>query len=270
MPVFNMQEHVSEAIESVLGQSFTNWELVIVDDCSTDSTPEIIRRFEKMDQRIRVTKTRENTNLPGAARNVGISLSSGLYIAFLDHDDVWRPIKLERQLAAFACDDSIDLVHSHLLALHESPIVSLTTLSNPFRRVANRKELEARNMIQCSSVVVRSRTLSAQGGFSEDPSLRAVEDYDLWYRIACRGSIAFLGEIHGWYRITGAGTLANTFLRERLRSFDERNGTHAIRYRRGKLRRVVAGIFAFPISIYVYFIEGEFRIRFGKIPRVWK
>jgi len=269
MPAFNMQEHISEAIDSVRRQNFEDWELIVVDDCSTDSTPEIVHRYVTMDPRVRSTRTNKNTNLPGAARNIGIAMATGSYIAFLDHDDIWRSIKLERQLKVFSLDDSVDLVHSHLLGLHESPFVRFTTLSNPFRRRANKSTLSERNMIQCSSVMVKSSTLRHHGGFSKDQELRAVEDYDLWFRIASGGKAVFVSEIHGHYRMTGSGTLANTRLSEKLKSFDERNETHSARYQRGKFKRIVAGIFAFPVAIYIYFIDGEFRIRAGIYPRIW-
>jgi len=269
MPAFNMQDHISAAIDSVLGQSFYDWELIIIDDCSTDSTPQIIQEYAANDPRIRLIRTNKNTNLPGAARNIGIALATGRYIAFLDHDDVWRSIKLERQLEAFSAGGSVDLVHSHLLGLHASPFAKFTTLSNPFRRVANKITLSERNVIQCSSVIVRSSTIKVHLGFSEDSELRAVEDYDLWYRISCSGKLVFVSEIHGQYRISVSGTLANTRLLDKLENFDERNGTQTALYRRGKIKRRAAGIFAFPISAYFYIVDGEFRIRTGIKPRIW-
>jgi teichuronic acid biosynthesis glycosyltransferase TuaG len=268
MPAFNMQTHISEAIDSVLTQSFNDWELIIVDDCSTDSTPAIVQQYVASDPRIRSTRTHKNTNLPGAARNIGISLATGRYIAFLDSDDIWRSIKLERQLEAFSLDASVDLVHSHLLGLNESPFLRFTTLSNPFRRKANKATLGERNVIQCSSVLVKSLTIKAHLGFSEDPELRAVEDYDLWFRIASAGKVAFVSEIHGRYRI-GVGILSQTHLPERLTSFDRKNGTQTARYSRSKTRRIVAGMFSFPMAFYFYFIEGDLRILAGIKPRIW-
>jgi glycosyltransferase involved in cell wall biosynthesis len=269
MPAFNMQTHISEAIDSVLTQSFNDWELIIVDDCSTDSTPAIVQQYVASDPRIRSTRTHKNTNLPGAARNIGISLATGRYIAFLDHDDIWRSIKLERQLVAFSLDASVDLVHSHLLGLNESPLLRFTTLSNPFRRKANKATLSERNVIQCSSVLVKSSTIKAHLGFSVDPELRAVEDYDLWFRIVDGGKSSFVSEIHGHYRFAASGTLAQTHLSERLVSFDSKNGTQSARYSRSKTRRIVAGMFAFPMAFYFYFIEGELRILTGIKPRIW-
>jgi teichuronic acid biosynthesis glycosyltransferase TuaG len=269
MPTFNMQKHISEAIDSILSQSFDDWELIIVDDCSTDSTPAIVQQYVEIDRRIRSTRTRKNTNLPGAARNVGIALATGRYIAFLDHDDIWRSIKLERQLEAFSLDASVELVHSHLLGLNESPLLKFTTLSNPFRRKANKATLSERNVIQCSSVLVKSSAIKAHLGFSEDPNLRAVEDYDLWFRIIDGGRSSFVSEIHGHYRFAASGTLAQTHLAERLVSFDRKNGTQTARYGRSKTRRIFAGIFAFPMAFYFYYIEGEFRILTRRKPRIW-
>lgn len=97
MPAFNSQEFIVEAIESVINQTYTNWELIIIDDCSQDSTFEIIEKFSSLDSRISIIK---NVNNSGAAisRNKGINYASGDYIAFLDSDDIWFPEKLAVQI----------------------------------------------------------------------------------------------------------------------------------------------------------------------------
>jgi glycosyltransferase involved in cell wall biosynthesis len=270
MPTFNMQELISESIDSVLSQTYKNWELIIVDDCSTDATPEVVRRYVSSDARIRSLRTNENTNLPGSARNIGIALAKGKYIAFLDHDDIWRQIKLERQLRVFSLDESVDLVHSHLMGVSGSKLTSLRTMSNPFRRRATRASLSKSNVIQCSSVIAKASIIKDLGGFSEDPGLRAVEDYDLWVRIMSQGSIAFVSENHGRYRIAIGGTLLNTNLSEIFQNFAAKNGVHLAGYSRSKVRERSATFFDFPLSVYAYFIDGEFRIRTRRNPRIWK
>lgn len=96
MPSYNTEKYISESINSVLAQTHTNWELIIVDDCSTDNTEEVVSSFN--DERIRFIKKDKNS---GAAesRNLALREAKGKWIAFLDSDDTWRPEKLERQIA---------------------------------------------------------------------------------------------------------------------------------------------------------------------------
>ena len=97
MPSYNTAKYISESINSVLAQTYTEWELIIVDDCSTDNTDEVIANFLK-DERIKYLKNEKNS---GAAisRNKALREAKGKYVAFLDSDDLWHPEKLERQLA---------------------------------------------------------------------------------------------------------------------------------------------------------------------------
>jgi teichuronic acid biosynthesis glycosyltransferase TuaG len=99
MPAFNAERYVAEAIGSVLAQTYTNLELIVVDDCSDDTTARIAREFSDKDARVRVIQSEGNSG-PGPARNVGIANARGRYIAFLDSDDLWLPQKLAIQIAA--------------------------------------------------------------------------------------------------------------------------------------------------------------------------
>ncbi len=111
MPVYNCEKYIGEAIEGLLAQSYTDWELNAVDDCSTDNSAEIIKSFAEKDARIRYFRLDKNSGA-AAARNKGIDEATGRYIAFLDSDDVWLPEKLEKQItfmqhtnAAISCTD---------------------------------------------------------------------------------------------------------------------------------------------------------------------
>lgn len=111
MPVYNCEKYIGEAIESLLAQSYTDWELNAVDDCSTDNSAEIIKSFAKKDARIRYFRLDRNSGA-AAARNKGIELAQGQYIAFLDSDDIFLNTKLEKSLtfmrehnAAVMCTD---------------------------------------------------------------------------------------------------------------------------------------------------------------------
>lgn len=96
-PSWNSEKYIEKTIESVQNQTYSNWEMIIVDDCSTDKTVEIVEEISKIDSRIKLL--RQSTNAGAAkARNRSLSESSGRYVAYLDADDIWKPTKLEKQI----------------------------------------------------------------------------------------------------------------------------------------------------------------------------
>jgi glycosyltransferase involved in cell wall biosynthesis len=97
MPAYNSSATIRESINSVLGQSFTEWELIVVDDCSCDETINIVREVSDQDERIKLIKLNKNSGA-GTARNHAIREAKGRYIAFLDSDDLWHPAKLQKQI----------------------------------------------------------------------------------------------------------------------------------------------------------------------------
>ena len=97
MPAWNAEKHIKESIESVLSQTYTNWELLIVDDCSTDGTADLVRSYQEADHRIRLIRRKKNGG-PSRAWNSAFRCMHGQYVAFLDADDIWIPEKLEIQL----------------------------------------------------------------------------------------------------------------------------------------------------------------------------
>lgn len=100
-PCYNAASFISQAIESVLAQSFENWEMIIVDDCSCDDSLSIIQKYAGEDMRIRYFQTNKPSGSPALPRNMGIKEARGRYIAFLDSDDIWLPNKLDEQLKIF-------------------------------------------------------------------------------------------------------------------------------------------------------------------------
>ena len=98
MPSYNCEKYIEESIQSVINQTYPNWELLVVDDCSTDHTAEIIRRCSELDSRVHGYYLKENSGA-AAARNFAIERAKGEYMAFLDSDDLWDPEKLEKQVS---------------------------------------------------------------------------------------------------------------------------------------------------------------------------
>ena len=95
MPSYNSEKFIVESVESVLAQTYSKWELIIVDDCSPDDSNKIITKYVDSDCRIKLIKLQKNSG-PAIARNMAIETANGRYIAFLDSDDVWLPNKLEK------------------------------------------------------------------------------------------------------------------------------------------------------------------------------
>ena len=96
-PSYKSEKFISQTIESVLGQTYQNWEIIIVDDVSPDNSNKIIEEYSKKDSRIKLIKLEKNSGA-AVARNIAIEESKGRYIAFLDADDIWKPEKLEKQI----------------------------------------------------------------------------------------------------------------------------------------------------------------------------
>jgi len=112
MPCYNAEKYIAEAIISVIEQTYVNWELLVVDDCSKDSSVDIIRSFCEQDKRIRYYKTEFPSGGATTPRNIAIQHAQSRFIAFLDSDDIWLPTKLEQQLKLFS-DEKTAIVYSN-------------------------------------------------------------------------------------------------------------------------------------------------------------
>jgi len=117
-PSYNSSKYIAKTIESVISQTYKNWEMIIVDDCSPDNANEIIDKYTKKDFRIKLIKLEQNIG-PANARNKGIKQAKGKYIAFLDSDDVWLPTKLEKQVK-FMQDNDLALTCSSYYTINET------------------------------------------------------------------------------------------------------------------------------------------------------
>jgi glycosyltransferase involved in cell wall biosynthesis len=181
IPTFNRADKVGRALKSVLSQSFSDFEVLVMDDGSTDNTAEVVESFS--DSRIKY-EWGKNFGGPAAPRNRGLQLAQGKYIAFLDSDDWWTPIKLEESLKIL--EQGFDLVY------HDLFVVKKNNQKFFFKKSRSRKLkppifndlLNYGNGIFNSSVIVKKEKLDAVKGLSENPDLIASEDYDLWLRIA--------------------------------------------------------------------------------------
>jgi len=188
LPVFNRAGWVGEAIDSVLAQTFSDFALWVVDDGSTDGTPEILERYG---ERIRVIRLGENRGV-SFARNSAIRVSKSEWVAFLDSDDLWEPEKLERQMALADENPETVLIHTDEVWIRRGRRV------NPMKKHAKSGgDLFRRSLRLClvspSSALLRRDALDEVGLFNE--SLPACEDYDLWLRLLCRYEARFVEEM---------------------------------------------------------------------------
>ena len=169
IPAYNAARWIARAIDSVLSQTHPVQEIIVVDDGSTDMTPEVVAGFGEL-----VRYIQQSNGGPAKARNTGIRAASGEWVALLDADDAWLPGKIERQLAAVAPD--VVLIHGGAVGIRRG-----NTERNTFA------EMWKRNPILNSSVLVRKDVVDSLGGFDEDPAVIGVEEYNLWLRIAHQG-----------------------------------------------------------------------------------
>ena len=190
IPVYNRASLIERAIRSVEGQTVRGWEVVIVDDGSTDDTPE--RLTARSSERIRLS--RQANAGQGAARNRAIRDARADVIAFLDSDDEWLPDKLERQLSILDTKPAVGLVFGDA-EIHSpgSPPTRLSTAARPTRGHVT-EALLRENFIATSTVVVRRALVEQAGGFDEGAFFRNVEDYDLWLKVSSLTEFDFVSE----------------------------------------------------------------------------
>lgn len=146
MPAYNASKYIDEAIQSVIGQTYSNWELIVVDDCSMDQTRDIVVNYQKYDPRIILLTCPKNEGV-AAARNLGLSSANGAWIALLDSDDIWLEDKLEKQLALVYRTDA-DLVYcSYSLMSSDREMPYLVPEETDFQKTL------VKSVISCSTVL---------------------------------------------------------------------------------------------------------------------
>ena len=191
VPVYNGAETVAEAIASVLAQTYRDFELIAIDDGSTDSTPAVLRRYANS---LRII-TRPNGGI-SAARNSGLGDSSSEYVALLDCDDTWMPTMLERTVAALEGDQSCVMAYTDLAVIDSNGTPLNTSLVGP--EVAHPPTLDEMFTrlwpIMPSAVVIRRPALEAIGGFAEEFRSYGFEDAYCWLRLRELGPFVYLPE----------------------------------------------------------------------------
>jgi glycosyltransferase involved in cell wall biosynthesis len=204
IPTYNHAEFLGKALASVRDQTFGDWEIIVVNNFSTDGTEDIIAAFN--DSRIRLVNF-ANHGVIAASRNFGIAQTKGEFVAFLDSDDCWYPKKLE--LSVHKLDSGCDLVcHGEAWVIEENGQRRVrNVIYGPEQRASFSSLLFDGNCISTSAVVVRRQCLEMAGCFDEAEDIVTAEDYHLWLKLARTGArIGFLSDILGEYRIHPGNT----------------------------------------------------------------
>ena len=200
VPTYNHASHLGRALRSVLKQTYKNWELIVVDNHSTDNTEALVESSNS--SRIKYLKI-NNHGVIAVSRNAGVEATEGEWVAFLDADDFWSEDKIESCLRM----NGVDFIYHRVMSYevkHENSVEMSGDLNcrdvsnNPYRNL-----LDSGPAPQTSSVIVKRQCLLAVNGFDEHPDLVGGEDYDLWVRLAQSGcKFGFLPSIKSYY-LTG-------------------------------------------------------------------
>ena len=178
-PLYNAEKYIAETIESVLSQTYTHWEMIIVDNGSTDKSSTIIQMFH--DKRIKVITLKNNSGGPAKPRNIGVENAKGTYIAFLDSDDVWMPEKLQVQMETML-SGNYDIVHtlartidiqSNQIGIYNNQ--RIYNFCQPFMDIHTILYLS--NYININSVLMKKESAIC---FREDKNMVAIEDWMYW------------------------------------------------------------------------------------------
>lgn len=198
MPSYNTAQYIGESISSVLNQTYSNWELIIVDDCSTDNTDEIITAIK--DKRIRYLKNEKNSGA-AVSRNRALREAKGKWIAFLDSDDLWDKDKLEKQIR-FMEENDYHFTYTDYLEIDEN--------SNPNGRwVTGPKKISKTGMYNycwpgCLTVMYSAEKI----GLIQIEDIKKNNDYAMWLKVCKKENCYLLNEVLAQYR-KRSGSISN-------------------------------------------------------------
>lgn len=206
MPTYNCSKYIEQAVQSVLSQTITDWEIQIVDDCSTDNTNGVLRPYLERYSNIHYSCLSVNSG-PATARTQAIKQASGKYIAFLDSDDLWMPDKLEKQItfmekmgAEFSCT-----AYSQIDADGKDLHIALV----PPKKTGYRECIRLANPIGNLTVMYNQEIL----GKFEVPSIKKRNDFALWLQILKKTKYCYgMNEILGIYRVGRIGSVSHNKL----------------------------------------------------------
>jgi len=206
MPTYNCAKYIADSIDSVLAQTMTDWELRIIDDCSTDNTLDVLEPYLKKHPNIHYTCLSKNSG-PAAARTEGIKQSNGTYIAFLDSDDLWLPQKLEKQIAFMKNREIFFSCTSY--AQMDQDGRSMHTIMIPPEKTNYRTCIRLSNPIGNLTVMYNQDIL----GKFKVPDIKKRNDFALWLQILKKTNYCYgMKEVLGFYRMGRQGSVSHNKL----------------------------------------------------------
>jgi len=198
IPTYNRPTLTIDAIESVRAQTYPSWELLVVDDGSTDDTLHVLGQLIS-DRRVHLLS--QTNRGQAAARNLGLKHARGDWIAFLDSDDLWLPNKLSDQMSYIATHPDVDVLYGdlELVDLQGVPLDERPSITRHSGRVW--RHLLRDNFVPFSTAIVRANLLHQIGGFDE--TIRRADDYDMWLRLSLLANFQFQPVMGTRYRMAG-------------------------------------------------------------------
>ncbi|MBE5754576.1 MAG: glycosyltransferase family 2 protein [Clostridiales bacterium] len=190
MPNYNCEKFVGETIKSVINQTYTNWEILFVDDCSTDNSIKIAESFK--DNRIRIFKNEKNSGA-AVSRNWALREAKGEYIAFLDSDDIWVPEKLEKQIK-FMEENGYKFSYSMYEEMSEDSVPLGKIVSGP-KKINKRKQFDY-CWQGCLTVMYHADTV----GLVQIEDIKKNNDYAIWLKVCLKADCYLLSEVLAKYR----------------------------------------------------------------------
>ena len=199
MPSYNTGKFIKETIESVLAQSYTKWELIIVDDCSTDNTDEIVSQYLK-DERIHYIKNDINSGA-AVSRNRALREAKGRWVAFLDSDDLWEMEKLEKQIT-FMQDNGYHFSYTNYIEIDEKSIPNGKCVTGP--QSINKHGMYNYCWMGCLTVMYDVETV----GLIQIADIKKNNDYAMWLKVCRKADCYLLDETLARYR-KRSGSISN-------------------------------------------------------------
>lgn len=183
MPAYNASKTIHEAIESVIGQTYSDWELIVINDCSKDDTLDILKTYAKDDARIKIINNDVNSGV-SISRNRGVQAAAGEYIAFLDSDDMWRNDKLQKQTDLM---NRKKAVISYTASSFINEVGQTYGYVMPAENRTNLDTLLKKNLLSCSSVMIRASIMKK----IKMPGDEMHEDYYVWIKVLRKFKYAY-------------------------------------------------------------------------------
>lgn len=204
-PVYNAEKFLSETIKSIQSQTYKNWELLLVDDCSKDNSAKIIEEFKISDNRIKYIKLEKNSGA-SVSRNTGIKNAKGRFIAFVDSDDIWKPEKLEVQVK-YMLENNLGFTFTSYRYMKEDGELTNKVAKAPSK--INYNGLLKNTIIGCSTVVIDTDIVE----YFEMPLVRRGQDTATWLQILRKEKYAYgIDKDLVYYRLVGESLSSNKII----------------------------------------------------------